>query len=76
PDLSIVTFRYVPKNGSADDLNRFIIKEIQNNGKVFISSTTINGNFTLRAAIVSFRTHKTEVDSLLNILSEVLNKKK
>lgn len=75
PDLSIVTFRYVPKNGSADDLNRFIIKEIQNNGKVFISSTTINGNFTLRAAIVSFRTHKAEVDSLLNILSEILSKK-
>ncbi|GEC80064.1 pyridoxal phosphate-dependent decarboxylase family protein [Flavobacterium aquatile] len=75
PDLSIVTFRFLPKNGSADDLNRFIIKEIQNNGKVFISSTTINGNFTLRAAIVSFRTHKIEVDSLLNILSEILNKK-
>lgn len=75
PDLSIVTFRYIPKNGSADNFNRFIIKEIQNNGKVFISSTIINGNFTLRAAIVSFRTHKTEVDSLLNILSEIINKK-
>jgi aromatic-L-amino-acid decarboxylase len=73
PDLSIVTFRYVPKNGNTDHFNRFIIKEIQNNGKVFISSTTINGNFTLRAAIVSFRTHKTEVDLLLNLLSEVIS---
>lgn len=74
PDLSIVTFRYISINGNSDDLNRFIIKEIQNNGKVFISSTTINGNFTLRTAIVSFRTHKTEVDLLLKILSEIVNK--
>lgn len=73
PDLSIVTFRYVPKNGNADHFNRFIIKEIQNNGKVFISSTTINGNFTLRAAIVSFRTHKAEVDMLLNMLNQVIS---
>ncbi|RKS01669.1 aminotransferase class V-fold PLP-dependent enzyme [Flavobacterium sp. 102] len=73
PDLSVVIFRYVPRNGNADHFNRFIVKEIQNNGKVFISSTIINGNFTLRAAIVSFRTHKTEVDFLLNMLSEIIS---
>ena len=73
PDLSVVIFRYVPKNCNAEHFNRFIIKEIQNNGKVFISSTIINGNFTLRAAIVSFRTHKTEVDFLLDTLSEIVS---
>lgn len=68
PDLSIVTFRYVPVNRNANDFNLSVLKGIHHNGKIFISSTTIDGKFILRAAIVSFRTHKAEVDSLIDIL--------
>ena len=70
PELSVVTYRYIPETGDADDFNRRLVKEVQQDGRVFISSTMLDGNFTLRAAILSFRTHLKTVDTLLEVLSE------
>lgn len=73
PDLSIVTYRYVPKNTQLklkeiNKLNEKLNQAINSDGRVFISSTELNGKFTLRSAILSFRTHKETVDVLLGIL--------
>jgi len=68
PDLSVVTFRFVPDGGEADTFNERLAEAVQIDGKVFISSTRINGNFTLRLAVLHFRTHLEEVDYLLELL--------
>jgi glutamate/tyrosine decarboxylase-like PLP-dependent enzyme len=68
PELSVVTYRYVPPKGNADVFNRKLIKAVQDDGRVFISSTLLDGKFTLRFACLSFRTHKTTVDTLLLVL--------
>jgi glutamate/tyrosine decarboxylase-like PLP-dependent enzyme len=68
PDLSVVTFRYLPGQGDADAFNRRLLQAVHADGRVFISSTMLNGRFTLRVAILHFRTHKAEVDYLLNLL--------
>lgn len=68
PDLSVVTFRYVPKRGDANAFNERLIREIQNDGTIFLSSTLLNGKFTLRVAILVFRTHLETVDLVLDIL--------
>lgn len=73
PDLTIVIYRYNPKNENREAYNRRILKSIHENGCVFISSTEINGEFWLRAAILSFRTHKKEVDKLIGLLSSFVN---
>lgn len=70
PDLSITVFRYIPEHGEANSFNERLIKAIQDDGRIFLSSTTINGIFWIRIAIVVFRTHKTKVDLLLNIIKE------
>ena len=70
PDLTVSIFRFIPKEGDVEAFNRSILKDIQENGSVFISSTQIDGKFWLRVAILSFRTHKKEVDTLLNMLKE------
>jgi aromatic-L-amino-acid/L-tryptophan decarboxylase len=70
PDLSVVTYRYIPRRGDADAFNQALVREVQNDGRVFISSTMLNGKFTLRCAILSFRTHRDTVDLLLEILRE------
>jgi glutamate/tyrosine decarboxylase-like PLP-dependent enzyme len=69
PELSVVTYRYIPKKGDANEFNKRLIEEVQRDGRVFISSTMLNGNFILRAAILSFRTHLQTVDLLLEVLS-------
>lgn len=70
PQLSVVTYRYVPNRGDADEFNRRLVDEVQQDGRVFISSTKLNDQFILRAAILAFRTHLSTVDTLLTVLKE------
>ena len=70
PELSVVTYRYAPKQGDADDFNRRLLKKVIDDGRVFISSTMLNGKFTLRFACLAFRTHLKTVDTLLEILRQ------
>jgi glutamate/tyrosine decarboxylase-like PLP-dependent enzyme len=68
PDLSIVTFRYRPRTGDANTFNRRLLEAVHEDGKVFITSTLIDGVFTLRLAVLNFRTHLDTVDYLLDLL--------
>lgn len=68
PDLSVVTYRYLPERGDADEFNRRLVAAVQNDGRVFISSTQLNGRFTLRLAVLNVRTHLAEVELALELL--------
>lgn len=68
PELSVVTYRYLPRRGDADAFNRRLCRAVQRDGEVFISSTTLDGRFTLRLAVLNFRTHLHHVERLLGLL--------
>jgi len=68
PDLSVVTFRYLPASGDADDFNRTLVSRLQQDGRIFLSSTQVDGRFTLRLAAVCFRSHREHVDAVIEIL--------
>ncbi|GGK71372.1 aspartate aminotransferase family protein [Rufibacter glacialis] len=71
PELSVVIFRYLPAAGlEANEFNQNLIKAVQSDGRVFLSSTLLNGVFMLRLAILSFRTHQDTIDLALEILLE------
>jgi len=70
PDLSVATFRYIPKVGDPNDFNERLVQEIQHDGRVFLSSTTLNGKFVIRLAVLSFRTHLNTIDLTIKILRE------
>jgi aromatic-L-amino-acid/L-tryptophan decarboxylase len=70
PDLSIVTFRYLPRQGDPDAFNRRLIDAVQRDGRVFLSSTKIDGRFTLRVAILSLHTHLETIELAIEILRE------
>jgi len=70
PELSVVLFRYSPSHDEANSFNEKLIREIQKDGRIFLSSTTIDGIFWIRVAIVIFRTHLAQIDQLLNIIIE------
>jgi glutamate/tyrosine decarboxylase-like PLP-dependent enzyme len=65
PDLSVVAFRYLPKDGDVDAFNERLIKHVQDEGRVMLSGTRIDGRFYLRCAILCFRTHLEHVDEAL-----------
>jgi aromatic-L-amino-acid decarboxylase len=70
PDLSVVTYRYVPRRGDPDAFNERLAAEVRRDGRVFLSSTMLGGRFTLRLAVLSFRTHLDTIDLTLRILEE------
>jgi glutamate/tyrosine decarboxylase-like PLP-dependent enzyme len=73
PDLSIVTYRWVPPGASlerANALNQAILEGTRRDGRVFLSSTMLDGRFTLRMAALAFRTHRRTMDLAVRVLRE------
>ena len=56
--LSIVCFRANPSDAKTDldQLNERLLEEVNNEGKVYLSHTKLDGKFTLRLAIGNIRT--------------------
>ncbi len=72
PELSIVLFRY-PGNDK-ERVNKQLLDLIRVDGKVLFSSTTINGEFWIRCAIMSFRSHLREIRLALDVIGENVKK--
>ncbi len=68
PQLSVVTFRYVPQRGNIETFNQILLTTIKKDGDIFISSTRLDGKFVLRLAILGFRVHKEQVELAINVL--------
>jgi len=70
PELSVATFRYMPKKGDVKAFNERIVEEVRRDGRVFLSSSQIDGKYIIRLAALSFRTHLDTIDLTLKILKE------
>lgn len=70
PELSVCTYRYIPKRGEANEFNKKLLEAVVNDGRIFISSTMLDGKFTLRLACLAFRTHLKTIDTLLKVLKD------
>ncbi len=73
PELSIVTYRWAPPDAAPDEidrLNQAIVDGVRRDGRVFLSSTLLDGRFTLRMAALAFRTHRRTIDLALRVLKE------
>ena len=80
PELSVVTFRHVPTRGlpaaeparlaAINACNQRLVEAIRRDGRVFLSSTTLDGRYTVRMVALAFRTHRRTVDLALRILEE------
>jgi aromatic-L-amino-acid/L-tryptophan decarboxylase len=80
-DLSITTFRYVPRdlrpavdttpdvNAYLDKLNRELLDRLQRGGQVFVSNAVIRDRYLLRACIVNFYTGAADVEAVPGIVT-------
>ena len=75
-NLSIVTFRYVPRDlagraeapGYLDELNERLLARLKVTGEAFVSNAVLDRRFVLRACIVNFRTRQSDVRALPGIV--------
>ena len=91
-NLSIVCFRYVPKNLLEEysqasllqkdkfntyfnSLNKSILTEMRLDGRGLLSSTSLHGKYVLRSCIVNYRTKKSDIVKILEIVRNIGYKK-
>ena len=70
PDLSIVPFRYVPSRGDPNEFNRRLSEAMREDGRAFMTTTTLDGLFQIRMAILSYHSHREDVDTALELIQE------
>lgn len=70
PDLTVSTYRWVPARGYPDAFNEALVQAIHRDGRVFVSSTRLEGRYFLRLAVLSFRTHLETIELALRVLAE------
>jgi aromatic-L-amino-acid decarboxylase len=66
PQLTVVTFRL--RDGDRAR-NEALLEAINASKRVFLSSTMIHGRYTIRACIVSHRTHRDRIDECVDIVA-------
>jgi len=74
PQLTVIIFRYIATKENLNAFNERLIKAVQEDGRIFLSSTKVDGKFYLRFTVLHFRTHLKEVELCLDILQEMVKK--
>ena len=70
--MIIVNFRYVPGEGyHLNGLNEEILLQLHERGIAVPSSTTLNGNFSIRVAISNQRSRRVDFDILVGAVLEI-----
>jgi glutamate/tyrosine decarboxylase-like PLP-dependent enzyme len=75
--LNIVCFRARPPGvteDGLDELNRSLGEALLRDGRVFAGTTSYDGNVALRPAIVNWQTTERDVDLLVDVLAELMEK--
>lgn len=76
PQLSTVPFRHVPEALRGDEAalnhhNLELVKRLQADGRVFVSSALVDGRACLRPCFVNFRTSQDDVRTLIEVTLEL-----
>jgi len=74
PDLSVMIYHYMPAEEDPESFNRRLLEKLLEDGRFFVSSTTINDTYWLRLAVLSFRTHLEDIQEYLRFLKKTVQK--
>lgn len=78
PDLSVVTYRWALPGADAETTNRFnldLIRAAREDGRVYLSSTVLDGRVWLRMVAVAHRTHLREINLALAMLGDLVQRR-
>jgi aromatic-L-amino-acid/L-tryptophan decarboxylase len=70
PDLTIVTLRCRADGATGDDATAALADDLQQQGRVYLTTTRVGGRLVLRLAIGSFRTHREHVDEAIEAVAD------
>ena len=68
PQLSVIALRLKAAAADSDRLNEELMNRVNRRGRVFLSSTRLDGRYTIRLCVLSFRTHMDRVRDAVEAL--------
>ena len=72
PFLSLFTFRFVPKNAkNTDALNQQLLDRINDDGRIYLTKTRVDGKLVIRFTAGQFDTTQTDVDMAYDVITEI-----
>ncbi|MCB0409121.1 MAG: aminotransferase class V-fold PLP-dependent enzyme [Flavobacteriales bacterium] len=74
PDLTVTYFWYPSILIEENIFNKKLMDLIHKDGRVFLSSTNLDGRFVIRVAILSFRTKLSTIKKCLGMITDSLKK--
>lgn len=75
PQLTVVPFRLRTPGLSeqeADEANRRFLGRINDDGRVYLTGTTVGGRYTCRICVLSFRTHRDRMEACMEAIREAV----
>ncbi len=75
PVLSLFSFRHVPQDtASLDSHNLALVNAINDDGRIYLTQTRINGAVAIRFQAGAFEATKRDVDAAYDVIVEIANK--
>lgn len=74
PSSNIVCFRFIPKGGNTNEVNKKIAEELLKDGTFYTVSTLIRGQFYIRVTFMNPLTGTEELTGLLKKIRKITNK--
>ena len=70
PQLSVVAFAWRGRGPESNCKGEQLMERVNARRRVFLSSSRINGRYVLRICVLSFRTHRRDVEEAVRALRE------
>lgn len=75
PVLALFTFRHLPNEGSDPDAaNLSLVERINDDGRIYLTQTRIDGHVAIRFQVGQFETTKADVDQAFAVICELARK--
>jgi aromatic-L-amino-acid decarboxylase len=72
PILSLFTFRYAPETATdLNDLNQRLVDAINDDGRIYITQTFVDGAKVIRFQVGQFDCTQTDIDTAYDVICEI-----
>lgn len=72
PILSLFTFRYLPDNDeNLDELNQKLVDRINDDGRIYLTQTRIDGNLVIRFQVGQFNAEEEDVSIAFDVITQI-----
>ena len=72
PMLSLFSFRFAPAGADdLDALNQHLLERINDDGRIYLTQTRVDGHFVIRFQVGAFSTEEADVDFAFDVIREI-----